>query len=363
MTYRIISENGVPLDARAEADSRGVTLHSRGGSATKGNVINAEYGPALRLLLHRIALAHLPFERAWVDSMDVQRIPIDQRLILSGPELDAGAGSAFTLMSRRMKGVGQAKGRKGGNSTKRIRIQFAKDISLAILTSALGLTHDFNQGPSGRLPNSAFEPVTAENIWNAIEKLRGGYLEHTYGPSTDYDLLTDAGERFPPKAVFGIAASEALGIEVLPEHFSSGLGTPCFQKLHQAGYDIVPRDEKYKPNDTILLEDRLWAEGNARLVTHLRRERASGLAQAKKDSFIRIHGQLSCEHCGIDPVSEYGPHGDACIEVHHRATQVENMTASHRTRLEDLMCLCANCHRVEHRRLKMSREERSQKEE
>ena len=56
----------------------------------------------------------------------------------------------------------------------------------------------------------------------------------------------------------------------------------------------------------------------------------------------------------MDPVEVYGgPHGVACIEVHHHSVQVENMAETHRTKLEDLKCLCANCHRVVHRLLKL----------
>ena len=56
----------------------------------------------------------------------------------------------------------------------------------------------------------------------------------------------------------------------------------------------------------------------------------------------------------MDPVEVYsGAHGVVCIEVHHHLVQVESMTDTHRTKLEDLQCLCANCHRVVHRLLKL----------
>lgn len=207
-----------------------------------------------------------------------------------------------------------------------------------------------------RLSAEVFEAVSAEHVWNALERLRRSDLEHSYGPSTDYDLITDGGERFPPKAVFGIAATEALGFEVLPKHFSGGLGTTCFRTLERAGYSIVLKGEPSQPTDLpSSSEDRIWTEGDPRLVAHLKRERASGLAQAKRDWFVRKHGRLFCERCGMDPIAVYsGNHGTACIEVHHQSIQVKDMPGSHETRLEDLDCLCANCHRVEHRLLKLA---------
>jgi hypothetical protein len=147
-----------------------------------------------------------------------------------------------------------------------------------------------------RLPAEVLGKVTAEHVWNAVERLRDPTFKHAFGPSTDFDLVTEAGERFPPKAVFGVAASEALGFKVLPKHFSGGTGTICFKALNEAGYDIVPKNQTVHAIDIPpSTEDRLWTEGKPRLIAHLRKERASGLAQAKKDWFLRTHGRLVYE--------------------------------------------------------------------
>lgn len=207
---------------------------------------------------------------------------------------------------------------------------------------------------SQRLPNSELRKVTAEHVWRALNALRTPEFAHVYGPSTDFDAATNLGERFPPKAVFGLAATEALGFQVLPANFSSGRGHVAFEILEAAGLMIVSKGEAVPTAGLIPdEEDRLWAEGRKLLVEHLRGERASGLSQAKRSQFRRIHGRLYCEKCGMDPVKAYGgAEGEACIEVHHRATQVSAMLSGHATSLDDLQCLCANCHRVEHRRLK-----------
>jgi hypothetical protein len=96
-----------------------------------------------------------------------------------------------------------------------------------------------------------------------------------------------------------------------------------------------------------------WAEGRAYLVTHLKRERAQGLSKKKKDEFIGQHGALFCENCNMYPVKIYGEKfGNSCIEVHHKTIAVSDMSNDHVTHLEDLQCLCANCHRVVHEKLK-----------
>lgn len=96
-----------------------------------------------------------------------------------------------------------------------------------------------------------------------------------------------------------------------------------------------------------------WSEGRVQLVSHLERERAPGLSKLKKAAFVGKHGVLFCENCNLDPIEKYGEAlADACIEVHHKTLAISDMGNNHITRLEDLQCLCANCHRLIHAKLK-----------
>lgn len=98
--------------------------------------------------------------------------------------------------------------------------------------------------------------------------------------------------------------------------------------------------------------DAEYREGTVKLKAHLRKERAWGLAKAKRTDFLAKHGRLFCERCKLDPTESFGPkHGASVIEVHHAATMVSGMKANHRTKLDDLQCLCANCHRLTHAEL------------
>ncbi|KTT24514.1 hypothetical protein SB14R_10270 [Pseudomonas oryzihabitans] len=99
-------------------------------------------------------------------------------------------------------------------------------------------------------------------------------------------------------------------------------------------------------------EEKEWAEGQVKLVQHLKKERSAGLSQAKKDAFRKQHGRLFCEECLLDPVQVWGLAGEACIEVHHDEVHVADMKPGHLSSLEELKCLCANCHRVLHRKLR-----------
>ena len=152
--------------------------------------------------------------------------------------------------------------------------------------------------------------------------------------------------------MFGLALQTATGLEARPEHFTAGLGTPCFEALEDAGYPVIRKGESIPGRGVDPVDpDLAAAEGQPRLVAHLRRERKPALAAAKRRAVVEALGHLQCERCGLVPSAALGPHGDAVIEVHHAGTQVAEMGAGHVTRLADLVCLCANCHRIVHREL------------
>lgn len=357
MTYQILDDGGELMDAHYDAEQGSLVLHSRGGTKGSPKARNTQYAEALRLLLDRIHDSDLAISEVHVDSSRVQSIPLEERRILSTEEASRDPSELFTMLSSRMAAVGRDPNARGGrgNSNKRIRFDFRGLPSVEQINSAVhGMRVRIDLRSLDRLPADQLNRVKPEHILRSVQRLRRGHTSDRFGPSTDYDVLTDSGERLPPKAVFGLAATESLGFEVLPRHFSGGEGTPCFNAIRQAGFEIVPKDEPSRSDDLpVDPEDRIWAEGRPWLVTHLRKERAQGLAPAKKSQFIAEHGSLFCEKCGLDPVEAYGSEiGNACIEVHHHAVQVSAMDAGHETALEDLQCLCANCHRVVHRQLR-----------
>jgi 5-methylcytosine-specific restriction protein A len=99
-------------------------------------------------------------------------------------------------------------------------------------------------------------------------------------------------------------------------------------------------------------EDEEFAEAEeGRILTriHRSRERSRELVEKKKFSVLKTHGHLKCEACSFDFEVTYGERGKGFIEAHH-IKPVHTLTPGEKTRLEDLVLLCSNCHRILHTR-------------
>lgn len=198
--------------------------------------------------------------------------------------------------------------------------------------------------PGRWLTAEDFKRLTAEHVQKAARIVASGTVKRRFRDSTAYDVVLDDGKRLAPKEVLGAAARLGLGLDVGPSHFRGGEGTPCFRIIQAAGLRITKKvgtKVPMHPGDE-------WFEGDRKRTWHLRYERNRKAVQEKKDALRKERGRLECEECGFVPSDQYeGDSGDACIEVHHKIP-----LASLRKRLKktpkDLVCVCANCHRVLH---------------
>lgn len=352
----LVTADGAQLNAKVEMDERGLILHSRSGTDR-----NRDYRAALEMLLSRLDHAQIAY-RIYLDSKPVQGVRLSERE-LSFDRMSPVA-ARFDELVRAMN-----KGSSSHGAWRRLFIETAGTGPARLREVVEGKSNRVRLPTSefkiGRLPVSELKKVKPFHIHKAVQKLLDGGDAPNFAPSREYDALTDTGIPLAPKKVFGLALEEALGIEVRPGHFSAGWGQICFELLEEAGLWIVPKKEgqaRPKPNQTEITaeladfapteEERSWIEGNPKIASHLRRERHPGLAREKRAQFIAEHGRLFCEDCKLDPAEQYGQEaGSACIEVHHHITHVAKMQPGHKTSLEDLKCLCANCHRVLHRKL------------
>ncbi|MER7492619.1 HNH endonuclease [Streptomyces pharetrae] len=88
-------------------------------------------------------------------------------------------------------------------------------------------------------------------------------------------------------------------------------------------------------------------EGRLLVRRALARERDPKLRALKIQQVRRQGCPLRCEVCAFDFARTYGDLGEGYIEVHH-VTPL-HVSGAKETKLDDLACLCANCHRMCHR--------------
>lgn len=81
--------------------------------------------------------------------------------------------------------------------------------------------------------------ITHEHVLQAIRDYEAG-APHQFGESTRYDLV-HAGERFPPKAIVGLASQRATGRLLTPKDFSGGEESTCFRLLRELGFTVEPK--------------------------------------------------------------------------------------------------------------------------
>lgn len=383
MNYVLLGNDGTPLEAVTSIENGSVTLHSRSGrrrgAPPDDRGRNPDYVAAFDAIFERLNTPAAAIEQVLLDSSPARASAEELRMLASSRDFEANPLAVVKeRMRARMRAFGRTEGMPAneGNQNKKIRIDTSlPDEEIRRRLRVVPADRQAAPGPGPatvtgrveRLPATELRRVRPGHVRKALARLDAGDPAANFDPARDYDAKTGDGRPYAPKKVFGLALEEAIGIVARPGHFSAGWGTPCFDILEEAGLWIVPRKgsaERPRPSAAALTdagdkvvptdEERTWIEGNPRIAMHLRRERQPGLAARKRAEFIAAHGKLFCERCRLDPVETYGLQaGAACIEVHHHRTHVADMGSSHETSLDDLKCLCSNCHRVLHRALSL----------
>lgn len=116
------------------------------------------------------------------------------------------------------------------------------------------------------------------------------------------------------------------------------------------------RSSTSKPRRRALIfdEDEAVTEGRTSQVATQRRERSQKLRRIAREHFRDTDGRLACAACAFDFHAAYGERGDGYIEIHHRKPiftyDDSDMEQSIGDAIENLVPLCANCHRMLHRR-------------
>ncbi|MFE0807722.1 HNH endonuclease [Streptomyces sp. NPDC058848] len=153
---------------------------------------------------------------------------------------------------------------------------------------------------------------------------------------TNHDLYTGKATRCGKPTLLMINAFTEREAEMLQaaEAIEEGIGSG---ELHL----LAPQPDETDETGASAIEGRLLVR------RALVRERDPRLRAQKIERMRRQGIPLRCEVCAFDFARVYGELGDGYIEVHH-VTPL-HASGARETRLEDLACLCANCHRMCHR--------------
>jgi 5-methylcytosine-specific restriction protein A len=109
------------------------------------------------------------------------------------------------------------------------------------------------------------------------------------------------------------------------------------------GYYTVPTDVQLADED-----ESDFPEGRILYRLHRQRERNAALVKEAKNVAAAV-GCLHCIVCGFDFAETYGDLGRGYIECHH-TLPISEYIQGQKTKLQDLALVCANCHRMLHRR-------------
>jgi hypothetical protein len=97
-----------------------------------------------------------------------------------------------------------------------------------------------------------------------------------------------------------------------------------------------------------------YSEGKEKFMLHKVRERNPEVIKNAKKQFMENNGgRLFCEVCGFDFSEVYGKRGEGFIEGHH-IKLISELKEGEGTKIEDIAMLCANCHRMAHRKPRIS---------
>lgn len=92
-----------------------------------------------------------------------------------------------------------------------------------------------------------------------------------------------------------------------------------------------------------------FPEGREKYILHKQKERNRGLIKVAKQKQLDKDPKLCCQICTFSFIDTYGQIGEGFIEAHH-IYPISELTEETKTKIEDLIFVCSNCHRILHRK-------------
>lgn len=119
------------------------------------------------------------------------------------------------------------------------------------------------------------------------------------------------------------------------------------RRIHEKYLKLLTEEDK----NVIEEEDdkKYFLEGKEYFKLHRKRERNKKLIQKAKEQHLKNDPSLSCQVCDFSFINFYGQVGKGFIEAHH-IIPISKLNKETKTKVEDVVLVCSNCHRMLHRR-------------
>lgn len=205
----------------------------------------------------------------------------------------------------------------------------------------LALDLFFRHNPS-HISKSHPEVIRLSNLLNRMASGIYEKDEKFRNPNGVYMKLQNFQSINPNYAAKGLSRGNRLE-KVLWDEFAE---RP--EELGRIAKSIEDSVDAFNPKDILDGDTDDFPEGRILYSVHRRRERNNALVRRKKAEAV-LAISLSCEICGFDFRETYGEIGRGFIECHHMLP-ISEMIEGSKTRLEDLILVCSNCHRMLHRK-------------
>lgn len=208
-----------------------------------------------------------------------------------------------------------------------------------------------NNKYSRRRSEHLLDSISKDHINQAVELYKSGY-KHGFKDSTKFDLIIE-GNRYPPKAIIGLAAVPLYGEPFGPNDFTGGSDSKCFRILTSNGFIIAPKEDCFKPTaDAQELEKRALEALTAPFIPEPpgqeKPEQVTRQSSVYKRDPLVVAFTLKragglCECCKR-PAPFTDKNGNPFLEVHH----IVPLSDGGEDKTNNTVAICPNCHRECH---------------
>lgn len=167
-------------------------------------------------------------------------------------------------------------------------------------------------------------------------------VKYSKGTPPRWVYLTHSGNAYPAKALWAGALSHGRS-PTTTRDFKTAQGRAELERLGFTSF--TKQQSRYAVDIAEADLDRFMIEGERQLREIAVLKRSSAIVAAAKQ-----RSPLVCEVCGFDFEETYGELGRGYIECHHIEPLISRGGSPGPTRVGDLALLCANCHRMVHRK-------------